>query len=118
MHSCIHYQISQDYLGYRSFFQGSNAGSNINFQKPLEISRAATHVVLSMHFNNTAISETKNKKTKKIKLRLKMLIGLQTIYLLNVKGMSSKSSFATHATSKSLSFPSEKKAVESFLTLS
>ena len=33
-------------------------------------------------------------KTKNIKLRLKMLVGLQPIYLLNVLGMSSKSSCA------------------------
>ena len=33
----------------------------------------------------------RNKKTKKIKLRLKMLVGLQPIYLLQVVGMSSKS---------------------------
>ena len=41
------------------------------------------------------INKTKNKKTKKIKLKLKMLVGLQPIYLLNVLGKSSKSSCAT-----------------------
>ena len=41
------------------------------------------------------INETKNKMTKKINLRLKILVGLQPIYLLNVLGMSSKSSCAT-----------------------
>ena len=40
-------------------------------------------------------NETKNKKAKKIKLRLKMLVGLQPIYLVNVVGVSSKSSCAT-----------------------
>ena len=59
------------------------------------------------------INETKNKKTKKIKLRLKMLVGLQPIYLLNVQDMLSKSSCATR-----LSFPSQKQTVGSFLTLS
>ena len=34
----IHHQISQDYSGYGNFFQDSKAGSNINFQKLLEIS--------------------------------------------------------------------------------
>ena len=29
---CVHYQISQDYPGYRNFFQDSKAGSNTNFQ--------------------------------------------------------------------------------------
>ena len=61
---------------------------------------AATHVVQSMHSKDT-INETKNKKTKKIKLRLKMLVGLQPIYLLNVLSMLSKSSCATHCHSRS-----------------
>ena len=39
--------------------------------------------------------ETKNKKTKKIKIRLKMLVSLQPIYLLNLLGMSSKLFCAT-----------------------
>ena len=63
----------------RDFFQDSKAGSNIiNSQKSLEISWAATHVLWSMHSKNT-INETKHKKTKKIKLRLKMVAGLQRI---------------------------------------
>ena len=41
------------------------------------------------------INETKIKKTKKIKLRLKMSVGLQPFDLLNVLDMSSKSSCAT-----------------------
>ena len=39
--------------------------------------------------------DQQNKNTKKIKLRLKMLVGLQPIYFLNVLDMSSKSSCAT-----------------------
>ena len=35
---CIHHQIFQNYSGYINFFQGSKAGSNINFQNSLEIS--------------------------------------------------------------------------------
>ena len=34
----VHHQISQNYSGYRHFFQDSKAGSNINFQKFFEIS--------------------------------------------------------------------------------
>ena len=35
---CIHDQISQEYPGYRNFFQDSKAGNNIDFQKSFEIS--------------------------------------------------------------------------------
>ena len=48
--------------------------------------------------SKNTINETKNKKTKKIKLRLKMLVGLQPIYLLDVLGMSSKPSVQPFAT--------------------
>ena len=61
----------------------------------------------------------RNKKTKKIKQRLKIKkIDLQPIFLLKVLGMSSKLSCATLCTSKSPSFPSQKQAARSFLTLS
>ena len=66
------------------FFQDSKAGSNINFQKSLEISWAAPHIVQSMPSKKT-INETKNKKTKKIKLRL------QPIYIFNLLSMLRKS---------------------------
>ena len=46
-----------------------------------------------MHSKNT-INETKNKKPKKVKLKLVMLLRLQLIYFLDVLGMSSKSSCA------------------------
>ena len=64
------------------------------------------------------INETKNKKTKKIKLRLEMLVGLQLTYLLNVLGMSSKSSCATLCHFNKSKFSFTKQAVGSFSTLS
>ena len=47
------------------------------------------------------INETKNKNPKKLKQRLKMLVSLQLIYLLQVVAMSSKSSFANSCHLKS-----------------
>ena len=41
------------------------------------------------------INETKNKKTKKIKLRLKLMVGLLPIYILNLLGLLQKLSCAT-----------------------
>ena len=70
-----------------------------------------------MH-SKKAINETKHKKTKIIKQRLKMLVSLQPIYLLDVLGMTSKGLVQPSPTSKSLSFPLENQAVGSFLTLS
>ena len=71
-----------------------------------------------MHFKNT-INETKNKKNNQIKLRLKMLVGLQPIYLLDVlckRACEQSRLVQPLATSKSLSFPSKKQVVGSFLT--
>ena len=64
------------------------------------------------------IDETKNKKTKNIQLRLKMLVSLPPIYLLSVLVMTSKSSCATlcHFKKSKLSFSSLKQVVGSLLT--
>ena len=40
---CIHHQVLPDYPRPKIFFQDSKAGSKINFQTFLEISRATTH---------------------------------------------------------------------------
>ena len=63
------------------------------------------------------INEIKNKKTKKIKIKLKMLVGLQPIYLLNVVGMSSKSSCATLCHFKKPKFSFTKTSLWKFLDL-
>ena len=71
-----------------------------------------------MHSKNM-INETKNKETEKIKLGMKVLVGLQPIYLLDELGMSSKLPCATHLPlQKVVGSPSEKQAVGSFLTSS
>ena len=57
-----------------------------------------------MH-SKSMMNKTKNKNTKKIKLRLKMLVGLQLIYLLDELSMSSKSSGATLCHLKKFKFP-------------
>ena len=67
-----------------------------------------------MHSKNT-INETKNKKTKKIKLRSKMLVILQPIYLQDVLGMSSKSSCATFCHFKKSKFLFRKASLLKFL---
>ena len=56
--------------------------------------------------------DQQNKKTKKIKLRWKILVGLQPIYLLNVLGMSSKSSCATLCHFKKYAFHHKNKPLE------
>ena len=63
------------------------------------------------------INEAKNKKTKKIKLRLKMLVGQQPIYRQTCWACHQSRHVQPFATSKSQSFPSQKQAVGSFLTL-
>ena len=63
------------------------------------------------------INETKNKKTKKIKLKLKMLVGLLPIYLQNVLGMTSKSSCATLCYFKKSKFSFTKTSRWKFLDL-
>ena len=57
-----------------------------------------------MHSKNM-MNKTKNKNTKEIKLRLKMLVGLQLIYLLDELSMSSKSSGVTLCHLKKFKFP-------------
>ena len=68
-----------------------------------------------MHSKNT-IKETKNKKTKKKKRKIKMMVGLvQSIYLLNVVGMSSKLFCATLCHVKQSKFPFKKTSCWKFL---
>ena len=56
-------------------------------------------------------------KTKKIKLKLKMLEGLQPIYLVDERGMSPKSSCATPCHFKKLKRPFRKTSRGKFLDL-
>ena len=68
-----------------------------------------------MH-SKTTINEIKSKRTEKIKLKLKMLVGLQHIYLLDVHlGMSSISSFATLSHFENFKFPFRKTSYWKFL---
>ena len=104
---------------YHKIFQNAEIFFRIPKRAVLLISKNFWKFLMRqrMHSKNT-IDDIKNKTTKNIKLRMKMLAGLhalQPIYLLDMQDMSSKLSCTLFTISKNLCFPSEKQTVRSFV---
>ena len=113
---CIHHQISQDYPRYVAFSRIPKPALIIISKKLWKFLERQL-VKSKVCTKKTQLTKLKQ-KTKKLKLRLKRLIGMQFIYLLDMLGKSSKSSCATSCHFKKTKFPFTKTSRWKFLMLS